>query len=201
MAKKTKLRLEQKRVMILEEAKEVLKKYGKGTSMANVAGAMNMDTSALYYYYKSIPELIDTILDQEYHDFSLDNVYWQDSKRGPLSILKEMVTMILEFYYDNLEIMQIILAQVFPLSLDQDHEDDSVAINHFLETYRQANASMLEEIKQARKKREIHQAFTPLMILQTIRGVIFGAFTAWKEEKPPREEIRKIVEHLFLMFT
>jgi AcrR family transcriptional regulator len=201
MAKKIKQRLEQKRVMILEEAKRVLKKFGKGTSMADVAGAINMDTSALYYYYKSIPEIIDTILDQEYHDFSLDNVYWQDSKRGPLSILKEMVTMILEFYYDNLEIMQIILAQVFPLCLDHEHEDDSVAINHFLMTYRQANDSMLEEIKQAQKKGEIHQAFRPLMILQTIRGVIFGACAAWKEEKPPREEIREIVERLFLMFS
>jgi len=201
MAKKTKQRLEQKRVMILEEAKRVLKKYGKGASMADVAGAINMDTSALYYYYKSIPEIIDTILDQEYHDFSLDNVYWQDSKRGPLSILKEMVTMILEFYYDNLEIMQIILAQVFPLCLDHEHEDDSVAINHFLMTYRQANDSMLEKIKQAQKKGDIHQAFSPLLILQTIRGVIFGACAAWKEEQPPRKDIREIVEHLFLMFT
>jgi len=70
--------------------------------MADLARAINMDTSALYYYYKSIPEIIDAILDQEYHDFSLNNVYWLDSKRDPLSILKEMVTMILEFYYDNL---------------------------------------------------------------------------------------------------
>jgi len=115
--------------------------------------------------------------------------------------LKEMVTMILEFYYNNLEIMEIILAQVFPLCLDQDHKDDSVAINHFLKTYRQANTSMLEKIKQAQKRGEIHQAFSPLMILQTIRGVIFGSCAAWKEEKPTREEIREIVEHLFLMFT
>jgi len=97
--------------------------------------------------------------------------------------------------------MQIILAQVFPLFLDQEHEDDSMAINHFLETCSQANASMLDEIKQAQKSGKIHETFSPLMTLQTIRGVIFGSFAVWKEEQPPREDIREIIEHLFLMFT
>ena len=201
MAKKTKQRLEKKRVTILEEAKKVLRKYGKNTSMGDIARALEMDTSALYYYYKSIPEIIDTILDQEYHDFSLDNVQWKDSAGGPLSILREMVKLILEFYYDNQEILQIILSQVFPLCLDPDHEEDSVAINHFMQTYRDANSSMLEIIKQAKKRGEIHNNFSPIMTLQTIRGSIFGIWAAWKEDRPPREEIPGIVEHLFLMFT
>ena len=201
MAKKTKYRLERKRVTILEEAKKVLKKHGKSTSMVDIAQALEMDTSALYYYYKNIPEIIDTILDHKYHDFSLNNEQWKDSARDPLCILKEMVKLILEFYYDNQDILQIILSQVFPLCLDPDHEEDSVAINHFMQTYRDANYSMLEMIKQAQKTGGIHSKFSPVMILQTIRGSIFGIWAAWKEDKLPREEIPGIVEHLFLMFT
>ena len=201
MAKKTKHRLEKKRVTILEEAKRVLKKYGKSTSMGDIAQALEMDASALYYYYKNIPEIIDTILDHKYHDFSLDHEQWKNSDRDPLCILKEMVKLILEFYYDNQDILQIILSQVFPLCLDPDHEEDSVAINHFMQTYRDANYSMLEMIKHAQKRGGIHSKFSPIMILQTIRGSIFGIWAAWKEDKLPREEIPGIVEHLFLMFT
>ncbi len=201
MAKKTNQRLQKKRVMILEEAEKLLTKYGKNTSMGDIAQALGMDTSALYYYHKSIPEIIDTILGQKYHDFSLDNEHWQGLTKSPLANLKEMVTLILEFYYDNQEILQIILSQVFPLCLDPEHEDDSIAINHYLQTYRDADTTMLEQIKRAQEKKEIHNTFSPVMILQTIRGVIFGIWAAWKEDKPPRDEIPGIVEHIFLMFT
>ena len=201
MAKKNQQRLEQKKTLILEEAKKVLKKYGKNTSMVNIARALEMDTSGLYYYYKSIPEIIDTILDQEYHHFSLTGVQRGGFKGGHLARLKEMVKMILEFYYDNREILQIILAQVFPLCLAPDHEDDSVAINHYMITYREANAGMLVEIKQAQKEKELDTWFSPNMILQTIRGVIFGLWASWKDNKPPREDIPEIVNRLFLMFT
>lgn len=201
MAKKINQRLQKKRVMILKEAEKLLTKYGKNTSMGDIAQALGMDTSALYYYHKSIPEIIDTILGQKYHDFSLDNEQWQGLTKSPLANLKEMVTLILEFYYDNQEILQIILSQVFPLCLDPEHEDDSIAINHYLQTYRDANTTMLEQIKHAQEKKEIHNTFSPVMILQTIRGVIFGIWAAWKDDKPPRDEIPGIIEHIFLMFT
>ena len=47
-------RLEQKRAVILKEAKNVLIKHGKNATMGDIANALDMDKSSLYYYYKGI---------------------------------------------------------------------------------------------------------------------------------------------------
>jgi len=60
---------------------------------------------------------------------------------------------------------------------------------------------MLEQIKHAQEKKEIYKIFSPVIIFQTIRGVIFEIRAACKEDRPPREKIPGIVEHIFLMFT
>ncbi len=201
MPKKNKQRSEQKKTLILEEAKTVLKRYGKATTMSDIARAVGMDTSSLYYYFKSIPEIIDTILGQEYHDFSLTSVKWRDFKGGSLATLKEMLRMILEFYCDNQEILEIVFTQVFPLCVHEEHEDDSVAINHFMKTYREANESVLHEIEKACREKKLGSYFPPQTILLTIRGTIFGLWASWKTGKPEKDKLPEIVDRMLTMFT
>jgi len=193
-------RLEKKKATILSVAREVLIKQGKNTSMGDIADALGMDTSSLYYYYKGIPEIINNLLDNEYHDFSSIHQNLKEEGKSSLCIIEEMVKLILEFYYDNLEIMQIILTQISPLFLDPEYREASVAINNYLEGYRTTNENLLEEIKLAQEEGEITSRFTPELILSAIRGIIFGICTAWREEKPPREMISDITERIFEMF-
>ncbi|MBN2050543.1 MAG: TetR/AcrR family transcriptional regulator [Spirochaetales bacterium] len=201
MPLKERSRLEQKKTLILDATKELLIKHGKRVSMASIAKAMDLEPSSLYYYFKSIPEIIDTILDNEYHDFRLSNIRFKDIDVDPLSVLKDMMRMILEFYYDNLSILQIILSQVLPLSIDEDYKEDSVAINHFLKTYREANKSLEDAIKRAQKKGQLTKEYSSWLILNTIRGYIFGLYAAWREEKPQRESISSLVENFLSLYT
>lgn len=199
--KKTQRRLEQRKEQILEEAKKILIKNGKLTTMGDIAHALNMEPSGLYYYYKNIPEILDTILDQEYHDFSLENILWKGFKGGAIEKAKAMVKMILEFYYDNQEILHIVFMQVFPLCVPPEHTDDSVAINHFLKTYHEANESLLSEIKLSQKEGTLDKSLNPETILYSIRGFIFGIWASWEKNKPGREDIPHIVERLFKTFV
>lgn len=200
MAKKSQQRLEQKRNRILNTAKDVLMKYGKDTSMSDIAQSLGMDTSGLYYYYKSIPEILDTILEDKYAHFRLTDDEFQGIK-SPLAIIKKMMTMLLEFYFDNLEIIQIVLSQICPLCADPDREADSIAINHFLQAYHEANAGLLIEIEAAQKQQELSDAFSPILILQTMRGFIFGIHACWRQEKSDRGAIPSIVDRFFHVYS
>jgi AcrR family transcriptional regulator len=200
MAKKSQQRLEQKRNRILDTAKDVLIKYGKDTSMSDIAQALGMDTSGLYYYYKSIPEILDTILEDKYAHLRLTDQDFQVIK-SPLGIIKKMMTMLLEFYFDNAEIIQIILSQICPLCADPDREADSIAINHFLQAYHEANAGLLVEIEAAQKRKELSAEFPPALILRTMRGFIFGMHASWRQDKGSREVIPVIVEKFFLVYS
>ncbi|MBA7693084.1 hypothetical protein ES703_101659 [subsurface metagenome] len=193
-------RLEQKRAVILKEAKNVLIKHGKNATMGNIANALDMDKSSLYYY-KGITEILNTILDQEYYDFSVDIQKLRRDNRSHVQVLKELARLILEFYYENLEIVQIILSQVFPLFLDPERKEDSTAINSYMESYRLANKVMMEEIKPALKNNEFKTDFSPEMILQTLRGAISGVCAAWKSKKPPHDRIYDLVDRIFLMYN
>jgi AcrR family transcriptional regulator len=200
MTRKSQQRSEQKRSLILKEAKTVLKRHGKATTMSDIARALGMDTSSLYYYFKNIPEIIDTILNEQYHDFSLNSVKWRTFKGGSIAALKEMLRMLLEFYYDNQEILGIILTQVFPLCVHEDHEDESIAINHFMKTYWEANASILHEIEKACKEKKLGTAFPPQTILLIIRGTIFGLWASWNTDKPEKDRLPEIVDRMLEMF-
>ncbi len=194
-------RLEQKRAAILQEAEKVLIRYGKNATMGDIAQALEMDKSSLYYYFKGIPEILNTILDQEYYDFSVDIHQIRRENKTHLDVLKEVVRIILEFYHDNLEILQIILTRIFPLFIDVDSKEESEAINNYMESYREANAVMLQEIRQALKHGEFGTSFSAEMVLQTLRGAIFGVCAVWRQEKPPREEIPGIVDQLLGMYS
>jgi len=200
MTKRSQQRLEQKRSRILNTAKDVLIKYGKDTSMSDIAQALGMDTSGLYYYYKSIPEILDTLLEDKYSLFRLSHEEFRNIK-SPLGIIKKMMIMLLEFYFDNLEIIQVVLSQVCPLYTDPGREADSIAINHFLQAYHEANAGMLIEIEKAQNQGELSAGYSPALILHTMRGFILGMHASWRREKGSREAIPGVVDRFFLVYS
>jgi hypothetical protein len=89
----------------------------------------------------------------------------------------------------------------FPLFIDPETREESTAINSYMDSYREANILMLEEIKLGLAKREFTVRFSPEMILQTLRGAVFGVCAVWRKNKPSREEIPAIVDQLLAMYT
>jgi AcrR family transcriptional regulator len=200
MSQSKQKRLEQKRATILATAEDVLIKRGKNATMGDIAQALDMDKSSLYYYYKGIPEILNAILDQEYYDFSVHINEIRKENKTHVDVLKELLRVILEFYHDNLEILLIILTRIFPLFIDPDTREESTAINNYMKSYREANVLMLEEIKLGLEKEEFRVRFSPEMILQTLRGAVFGVCAVWRDQKPSREEIPTIVNQLLDMY-
>ena len=194
-------RLAQKRAIILEKAKQILIRRGKNATMGDIAQALDMDKSSLYYYFKGIPDLLNAILDKEYYDFSVSIQEIRRENKAHVDVLKEMVRIILEFYHDNLEILLIILTRIFPLFIEPGSRDESSAINNYMDSYHLANDLMLEEIEAALREREMVIEFSPQMILQTLRGAIFGVCSVWREAKPERDRIPRIVDQLFRMYV
>jgi AcrR family transcriptional regulator len=201
MSRTKQKRLEQKRATILASAESVLIKHGKNATMGDIAKALDMDKSSLYYYYKGIPEILNAILDQEYYDFSVHINEIRKENKSHVDVLKEIIRVILEFYHDNLEILLIILTRIFPLFIDPETREESTAINSYMDSYREANVLMLEEIKLGIAKEEFAVKFDPEMILQTLRGAVFGICAVWRKNKPSRNEILGIVDQLLAMYT
>jgi AcrR family transcriptional regulator len=201
MSQSKQKRLEQKRAAILATAEDVLIKRGKNATMGEIAQALDMDKSSLYYYYKGIPEILNAVLDQEYYDFSVHIKEIRKENKSHVDVLKELVRVILEFYHENLEILLIILTRIFPLFIDPDTREESTAINNYMKSYREANVLMLEEIKLGLERGEFRVRFSPEMILQTLRGAVFGVCAVWRDQKPSREEIPTIVNQLLDMYT
>jgi AcrR family transcriptional regulator len=201
MSQSKQKRLEQKRATILATAEKVLIKHGKNATMGDIAKALEMDKSSLYYYYKGIPEILNAILDQEYYDFSVHINEIRKENKSHIDVLKEMIRVILEFYHDNLEILLIILTRIFPLFIDPETREESTAINSYMNSYREANVLMLEEIKLGLADGEFALRFSPEMILQTLRGAVFGVCAVWRRQKPRREEIPSILDQLLAMYT
>ena len=201
MSQSKQKRLELKRATILATAEDVLIKRGKNATMGDIAQALDMDKSSLYYYYKGIPEILNAILDQEYYDFSVHINEIRKENKTHVDVLKELARVILEFYHGNLEILLIILTRIFPLFIDPDTREESTAINNYMKSYREANVLMLEEIKLGLERGEFRDRFSPEMILQTLRGAVFGVCAVWRDQKPSREEIPTIVNQLLDMYT
>jgi AcrR family transcriptional regulator len=200
MSQSKQKRLEQKRATILSTAESVLIRYGKNATMGDIAKALDMDKSSLYYYYKGIPEILNAILDQEYYDFSVHINEIRKENKAHIDVLREMIRVILEFYHDNLEILLIILTRIFPLFIDPETREESTAINNYMDSYREANVLMLEEIKQGLTKGEFKVEFSPEMILQTLRGAVFGICAVWRKQKPPRDAIPGTVDQLLALY-
>ncbi len=201
MATTRQKRLEQKRAAILSTAEQILIHRGKNATMGDIAQAMEMDKSSLYYYFKGIPEILNAILDKEYYDFSRNIHDIRRDNKTHVDVLKEMVRVILEFYHDNIEILLIILTRIFPLFLEPDNREESAAINAYMDSYHLANELMLEEIRLALRAGELATEFSPELVLQTLRGAIFGVCAVWRYGKPERAAIPAVIEQLFRMYV
>jgi len=201
MATTKQKRLEQKRATILEKAEEILIRRGKNATMGDIAQSLDMDKSSLYYYFKGIPEILNAILDKEYYDFSLHIQDIRRDNKAHVDVLKELVRIILEFYHDNIEILLIILTRIFPLFIEPGSREESTAINNYMDSYHLANDLMLEEVKLAIAARELATGFSPELVLQTLRGAIFGVCAVWRHGKPDRGAIPGIVDQLFRMYV
>ncbi len=199
MTKRNK-RTENKRDIILNVARRILSKRGKEVSMSDIAGELGIDASGIYYYFKSVPEIIDNILEKEYHNFSMNDKRIKLAGDEPLAVVREMMLMLCEFYYDNLEILKIILAQVHPLVVEDDHEDLSVAVNSYLASYYEANKNILKAIQKAQRQDQLSKKHSAIVILQTMRGYIFGLWSAWREEKPERSAIPDCVDRFLSIY-
>lgn len=193
-------RMESKRDNILNAAKTILTKRGKEVSMSDIAEALGIDASGIYYYFKSVPEIIDSILGNEYHNFSIDDKRFKKAGDDPVTAVKEMMMMLCEFYYDNLEILKIVLAQVNPLIVEPDHEDRSIAVNRFLASYYEANRNIIKAIRKAQLQGELSKTYSAELILQTMRGYVFGLWSAWRDVKPERSEIPGYVERFLSIY-
>ena len=193
-------KFEDKKRVIREKSKSLFIQHGKQVSMHMIADAVGLSNSSLYYYYKNIPEIIDSILNDEYHDFSLTELRCNDLEKDPFSVLKEMSILITEFYYDNVTILRVILSQISPLTLGEDYIDNSIAINHYLNTYKEANESLERVIQYVIDSGQFSCIYSSGLILQTIRGFIFGIFAASVETKPRREDIPHLVENFLSMY-
>jgi AcrR family transcriptional regulator len=201
MAQSKQKRLEQKKATILATARAVLIKRGKNATMADIAQALAMDKSSLYYYFKGLADILNAILDQEYYDFSVEIHQIRKENKSHVDVLKGLVSIILEFYHDNLEILLIILTRISPLFMDPESREESSAINNYMDSYRLANEMMLEEIELAGRAGELAGGFSAEMILQTLRGAIFGVCAVWRHHKPARAEIPGIVDQLLRMYV
>jgi len=201
MSQSKQKRLEQKRAAILASAEEVLIRRGKNATMGDIAQALDMDKSSLYYYFKGIPEILNAILDQEYYDFSLNITRIRKENKTHVDVVKDLVRVILEFYHANLEILLLILTRIVPMFIDAHSHEESAAINAYMRSYHEANVLMLEEIGLAQKRGELKTSFSPETVLQTLRGAVFGVCADWRRSKPPRSEIPGIVDQLLRMFV
>ena len=201
MATTKQKRLEQKRMAILSTAEAILIRRGKNATMGDIAQALDMDKSSLYYYFKGIPEILNAILDKEYYDFSKNIHEIRRDNKTHVDVLKELTRIILEFYHDNIEILLIILTRIFPLFIEPGSREESTAINAYMESYQLANDLMLEEIRLAHRDGELATDFSPELVLQTLRGAIFGVCAVWRYDKPERTAIPSVIEQLFRMYV
>lgn len=189
VARRSRERIEAKRLEILEAAKSVFIAQGKHAKMPDIAARVGMDTSSLYYYFKGIPEILNALLVDKYRHLEAYELKISSPEKSHLTMLEEMLAYLLEFYYENLLLIEIVLTQVFPLFHSPHLEDESEAINDYLTAYWQANEVLVRHIVGAQKAGAIDGNITPEAGVQLIRGAMWGVVASWRERRPPKQEI------------
>lgn len=193
--------MEEKRSEILSAAKDVLIAQGKNAKMSDIAARLDIETSSLYYYYKGIPEVLNALLIDKYRDLETfeDEMFKPD--KSHLELLREMVVYLMEFYLENLDLVQIILTQVFPLFHAPELEDESDAINDYLMAYWNANTILLRHIRGAQAAGTIDHEIEPDQILQVLRGAMWGVVASWRDHATSKEDVPYCVDRIFKMLT
>jgi len=201
MARKTGQRVAEKKAQILAGAKEILIRKGRQIRMGDIAEAVGMETSSLYYYFKGIPEVLDALLKDKYRDLSEYGAEVDQADGPAIDTLRELVLYLLEFYHENLGSIQIIMSHVSPLFQDPDLEEDTEAINDYLNAYRNADKVLLHCIRRAQEGDEITSDRPPEVLLSVLRGAMWGLIASWRTHYPAREEIPGCIDRLFQLLT
>ncbi len=193
--------MEEKRSEILSAAKDVLIAQGKNAKMSDIAARLDIETSSLYYYYKGIPEVLNALLIDKYRDLETfeDEMFKPD--KSHFQLLREMVVYLMEFYLENLDLVQIILTQVFPLFHAPELEDESDAINDYLLAYWNANTILLRHIRGAQAAGTIDHEIEPDQILHVLRGAMWGVVASWRDHPTSKEDVSYCVDRIFRMLT
>jgi AcrR family transcriptional regulator len=169
--------------------------------MADIAEVAGMETSSLYYYFKGIPEVLNALLNDEYRDLTELENEAESARLSNMDALRKVVLYLLGFYHDNFEVIQIMLSHVSPLFQDPDLEEETEAINDFLEACRNADAVILNYLRQAHEDGEIAQDHTPEALLSMLRGAMWGIVASWRDHYPPKTAIPGYIDRLVLLIV
>lgn len=201
MASRTTRRVEERKAKILATAKEILMRKGRQIRMADIAEVAGMETSSLYYYFKGIPEVLNALLNDEYRDLTELEIEAESARLSNMDALRKVVLYLLGFYHDNFEVIQIMLSHVSPLFQDPDLEEDTEAINDFLEACRNADTVILNYLRQAHEDGEIARDYTPEALLLMLRGAMWGIVASWRDHYPPKTAIPGYIDRLVLLIV
>ncbi len=193
--------MEEKRTEILETAKQVLIAHGKHAKMSDIAACLDLETSSLYYYYKGIPEILNALLADKYRDLQSYDEHISQPGKSHFEMLHQMLVYLMGFYHENLDLVQIILTQVFPLFHAVELEDESAAINDYLMAYWRANDILLYHIRGAQEMQALTSEVSPKQILQIIRGAMWGVIASWREHPTEKSDIPHCVERILRIVT
>jgi AcrR family transcriptional regulator len=193
--------MEEKRAEILDTAKDVLISQGKHAKMSDIAARLELETSSLYYYYKGIPEILNALLADKYRDLQSYDEYISVPGKTHFEVLHQMLVYLMGFYHENLDLVQIILTQVFPLFHAVELEDESAAINDYLMAYWRANDILLYHIRGAQEMRDLTTDVPPDQVLQIIRGAMWGVIASWREHPTDKSNIPHCVDRILRTVT
>jgi AcrR family transcriptional regulator len=193
--------MEEKRAEILATAKEILIAHGKHTKMSDIAACLDLETSSLYYYYKGIPEILNALLADKYRDLNAYEDHISTPGKTHFELLHEMLVYLMGFYHENLDLVQIVLTQVFPLFHAVELEDESAAINDYLMAYWKANDILLYHIRGAQEVRDLAPEIPPNQILQILRGAMWGVIASWREYPTEKSNITYCVDRILRTVT
>lgn len=196
MGNRTIRRVEEKKSAILAVAKEIFQRKGRQTRMADIAQSAGLETSSLYYYFKGIPEVLDALLHDQYRDLQLHEQEVAPENLSNMGMLREMIRYLLEFYHDNFDLVQIILAHVSPLFQDPELEEESQAINEFLSAYRRADELLLSYIRRSRDDGELSVDMEPEAMLAILRGTMWGIIASWRFHHPDPDTVEDCIDRI-----
>jgi AcrR family transcriptional regulator len=99
---------ETQRANILEGARRVFARKGKAATMADVAGAAGVSQGLAYRYFTSKEEIYRELLEQALEQAALAIAHPMDSSATPGHRLTLLITQLVEYRRDHLELFQLL---------------------------------------------------------------------------------------------
>jgi AcrR family transcriptional regulator len=99
---------ETQRANILEGARRVFARKGKAATMADVAGAAGVSQGLAYRYFSSKEEIYRELVEQALEQAALATAQPMDSSATPGQRLTLLITQLVEYRRDHLELFQLL---------------------------------------------------------------------------------------------